>query len=119
MVEYAVLIFEQETPGGLTDVPPELMQARIELGTERIAGEGGGRIVVGLALERTETATTLRGTLGDRRSVHGDQGGLGRHVRPRSPRPRPCTRAGANWPPRVHGAVEIRPLLGFEIMDAR
>jgi predicted RNA polymerase sigma factor len=63
MVQYAVLIFERETPGGVADVPPEVMQARMDL-DERIA-EQSGRVVAGMALEQTETATTAEEAVQD------------------------------------------------------
>jgi predicted RNA polymerase sigma factor len=31
MVQYAVLIFERETPGGVADLPPEAMRARADM----------------------------------------------------------------------------------------
>ena len=115
MVQYAVLIFEQETPGGLADVPPELMQARIEL-DQRIA-EGGGRIVVGLALEQTETATTLRGPLvTDGPFMETKEALAGMFVL--EARDLDHALALAKLAAEVHGAVEVRPLLGFQIMDA-
>ena len=59
MPQYAVLIFERETPGGVADIPPDVMEAHMKL-PERIA-EQGGREVAGLALEQTTTATSIRG----------------------------------------------------------
>ena len=59
MAQYAVLIFERETPGGMADLPPELLEAHGRL-PERIA-ELGGSVVAGLALEPTSTATAIRG----------------------------------------------------------
>ena len=61
MVQYAVFIFERETPGGVDDIPPEIMEAHLHL-PDRIA-EQGGRVVAGLAFEPTATATAIRGTL--------------------------------------------------------
>ncbi len=31
MARYAVLIFEQETPNGVADIPPEVMRAHLDL----------------------------------------------------------------------------------------
>jgi hypothetical protein len=61
MAQYAVLIYERETPNGVADIPPEIMQAHIDL-PERIK-ELGGQEVGGLALEPTTTATSIRGDL--------------------------------------------------------
>jgi hypothetical protein len=61
MAQYAVLMFERETPGGVADIPPEVMKAHGEL-PARMA-EQGGRIVAGMALEQSGTATAIRGDL--------------------------------------------------------
>ena len=58
MAQYAVLIFERETG---EDLPPEVLEAHGQLG-DRIA-ELGGRIVAGMALEPSGTATAIRGDL--------------------------------------------------------
>lgn len=114
MVRYAVLIFERETPGGLADVPPELMQARITL-DQRIA-EGGGRIVAGLALEPTATATTVRGTVvTDGAFIETKEALAGMFVL--EARDLDHALALARLAAQVHDVVEVRPLLGFEILD--
>ena len=59
MARYAVLIYERETPGGVADIPPEVMEAHEHL-PERVA-DLGGRVVAGLALEHAGTATAIRG----------------------------------------------------------
>ena len=59
MAQYAVMIFERETPGGAADLPPEVIEAHIAL-PDRVA-ELGGPIVAGLALEPSGTATAIRG----------------------------------------------------------
>jgi hypothetical protein len=51
MAQYAVLIYERETPGGVADIPPEVMEAHEHL-PQRIA-ELGGRVVAGLATARS------------------------------------------------------------------
>ncbi len=58
MTQYAVMIFERETPGGVADIPPEVLKAHGEL-PERIRSWAAA-IVAGLALEPTATATTIR-----------------------------------------------------------
>src|SRR5689334_8151798 len=61
MAQYAVLIFERETPGGVADIPPDVMEAHLHL-PERMA-EQGGRTVLGLGFEPTAMSTSIRGDL--------------------------------------------------------
>jgi hypothetical protein len=115
MVQYAVLIFERPTPGGQADVPPELMRARIEL-DQRIA-EGGGRILAGMALEQVETATTIRGTLvTDGPFMETKEALAGLFVL--EARDLDHALALGKMAAGVHDAVEVRPLIGFEILAA-
>ena len=60
MPQYAVMIFERETPGGAADLPPEVMRGAHARCPTAVA-ELGGRIVAGLALEQSGTATAIRG----------------------------------------------------------
>jgi hypothetical protein len=59
MAQYAVLIFERETPGGVSDIPPEVMRAHEQL-PARIAEHGGGE-VAGMGFEPTGISTAIRG----------------------------------------------------------
>jgi hypothetical protein len=61
MPQYAVMIFERETPGGVDDIPPDVMEAHMAL-PERIKA-AGGRTLAGLALHQSNTATSIRGDL--------------------------------------------------------
>ncbi|MFD7659354.1 YciI family protein [Actinosynnema sp. NPDC059797] len=58
MPQYAILIYEQETPGGVADIPPEVMEANIRAG-ERIAAMGV-RVVHEQALQPSSRTRTVR-----------------------------------------------------------
>ncbi|ASO21673.1 hypothetical protein FHR81_003319 [Actinoalloteichus hoggarensis] len=58
MAQYAVLIYERETPGGVADMPPEVMEAHRRV-PERVR-ELGGRIVSAYATQPSATATSIR-----------------------------------------------------------
>jgi len=59
MAQYAVLIYERETPNGVADIPPEVMEAhgRVEGRIEEL----GGRILSACATQPAYTATSIRG----------------------------------------------------------
>jgi hypothetical protein len=57
MPQYAVLIYEKETPGGVADIPPEVMEANLQAG-EKIAAMGA-RVVNEQALQPSATARTI------------------------------------------------------------
>ena len=112
MPQYAVLIFERVAPA---DLPPEVMEGHMHL-PERIA-ERGGRVVAGLALEPNETATAIRGeaiTDGPFIETKEVLGGL--FVI--EARDLDHALALARMTPIVDGGVEVRPLLGFEVLEA-
>jgi hypothetical protein len=114
MAQYAVLIFERETPGGVADMPPEVMQAHGQL-PERIA-EQGGRIIAGMALEPTGTATAIRGDLvTDGPFIETKEALAGVFVIEARDLDHALTLARLT--PIVHGGVEVRPLVGFEITE--
>jgi hypothetical protein len=115
MAQYAVLIFERETPGGVADIPPEVMEAHGQL-PERIA-EQGGRVVAGLALEPTGTATAIRGDLvTDGPFIETKEALAGVFVI--EARDLDHALALAKLTPIVDGGVEVRPLIGFEVVEA-
>jgi hypothetical protein len=58
MPQYAILIYEKELPGGVADIPPEVMEANVAAG-EKIAGMGV-RVVHEQALEPGAAARTIR-----------------------------------------------------------
>ena len=112
MAQYAVLIYERVAPENL---PPEVMQAHGQL-PERIA-EKGGRVVAGLALEPNETATSIRGgvmTDGPFIETKEVLGG----VFVIEARDLDHALALAKLTPIVDGGVEVRPLVGFAIVEA-
>jgi hypothetical protein len=115
MTQYAVLMFERETPGGVADIPPEVMKAHGEL-PERIA-EQGGRIVAGMALEQSGTATAIRGNLvTDGPFIETKEALAGIFVI--EARDLDHALALAKLTPIVDGGVEVRPLIGFEVVEA-
>ena len=112
MPQYAVLIFERVAPA---DLPTEIMDRHMHL-PERIA-EQGGRVVAGLALESPETATAIRGdaiTDGPFIETKEVLGG----VFVIEARDLDHALALARMTPIVDGGVEVRPLVGFEVLEA-
>jgi hypothetical protein len=115
MAQYAVLMFERETPGGVADIPPEVMKAHEELPV-RIA-EQGGRTVAGMALEQSGTATTIRGDLvTDGPFIETKEALAGIFVI--EARDLDHALALAKLTPIIDGGVEVRPLIGFEVVEA-
>jgi hypothetical protein len=57
MPQYAILIYEKETPGGVADIPPEVMEANIRAGDEIVAM--GARVVHEQALEPSAATRTI------------------------------------------------------------
>lgn len=108
MTQYAVLIFE-----GARELPAEVMEAHGAL-PERIAGEGG-QVVAGLALNHGETATAIRGDLiTDGPFIETKEDLAGVFVI--EARDLDHALALAKMTPVVDGGVEVRPLLGFQVM---
>jgi hypothetical protein len=115
MAQYAVMIFERETPGGVADIPPDVLQAHMEL-PQRIA-EQGGRVVAGLALEPTATGTSIRGdAITDGPFIETKEALAGVFVI--EARDLDHAIALARLTPIMDGGVELRPLLGFEVVEA-
>jgi hypothetical protein len=114
MAQYAVLIYERETPGGVADIPPEIMRRHEEL-PDRIA-EQGGRLVAGLALEPSGTATVIRGGLvTDGPFIETKEALAGVFVI--EARDLDHALALARLTPIVNGGVEVRPLIGFQALE--
>jgi hypothetical protein len=57
MPQYAVLIYEKELPGGVADIPPEVMEANVSA-EEKIAAMGV-RVVHELALQPVAASRTI------------------------------------------------------------
>ena len=58
MAQYAVMIYERETPNGVADIPPEILEAHGRVPAQ--VDELGGKILNALALQPTTTSTTIR-----------------------------------------------------------
>jgi hypothetical protein len=112
MPQYAVLIFERVPADQL---PPEVMAAHGAL-PGRIA-EAGGRTMAGLALEDQSTATTIRGELLTDGPFMETKEGLG-GVFVIEARDLDHAIELAKMTPIVDGGVEVRPLIGFEVLEA-
>ena len=113
--QYAVLIFQRELPGGVADIPPEIMQANEEL-DGKIA-EQGGRVVAGLALEPSTTATAIRGdVVTDGPFIETKEVLAGLYVL--EARDLDHAIALAKMTPTVEGGVEVRPLIDFVVLEA-
>ena len=110
--QYAVMIFERVAP---QDLPPEVMAAHGAL-PGRVA-EAGGRILAGLALREPSTATAIRGdVLTDGPFIETKEVMGGIFVL--EARDLDHALALAKMTPIVDGGVEVRPLLGFEIVES-
>ncbi|HMG45505.1 MAG TPA: YciI family protein [Acidimicrobiales bacterium] len=115
MTQYVVLIFQRELPGGVADIPPEIMQANEEL-DGKIA-EQGGRVVAGLALEPSTTATVIRGdVITDGPFIETKEALAGLYVL--AARDLDHAISLARMTPTVEGCVEVRPLLDFVVLEA-
>jgi hypothetical protein len=112
MAQYAVLIFERETA---EEMPAEVLEAHGRL-PERIA-EAGGRIVAGMALEQSGTATAIRGELvTDGPFIESKEALAGVFVI--EARDLDHALQLARMTPIVEGGVEVRPLIGFDVPEA-
>jgi hypothetical protein len=110
MAQYAVLIYEGEA-----NLPPEVIEAHGRL-PDRIA-ERGGRVVAGLAVEPASTATTIRGeTVTDGPFIETKEDMAGVFII--EARDLDHALALARLTPIVDGGVEVRPLIGFEVLEA-
>lgn len=59
MPQYAILVYEKELPGGVADIPPDVMAANVAAG-EKIAAMGV-RVVHEHGMAPAGTARTIRG----------------------------------------------------------
>jgi hypothetical protein len=57
MSQYAILIYETETPGGVADIPPEVMEANMRAGDAITAM--GAKVVHEQALEPSSATRTI------------------------------------------------------------
>lgn len=117
MAQYAVMIFEREVDGRSSGehLPPEVIQAHIAL-PDRIAA-AGGRVVAGLGLEASGTATSIRGggdLITDGPFIETKEAMAGVFVI--EARDLDHALELAAMTPIVDGGVEVRPLAGFEVV---
>ena len=112
MPQYAVMIFEQVAPD---DLPAEVRAAHGAL-PGRVA-EAGGRILAGLALQEPSTGTAIRGdVLTDGPFIETKEVLGGIFVM--EARDLDHALALAKMTPIVDGGVEVRPLIGFEVVES-
>jgi hypothetical protein len=110
-LSYAVLIYERVAPG---ELPPEVMAAHGSL-PDRIA-QAGGRTIAGLALQDPSTATSIRdGLLTDGPFIETKEvlGGIFMI----EARDLDHALELAKMAPIVDGGVEVRPLIGFQVLE--
>jgi hypothetical protein len=113
MTQYVVLIFQRESPGGVADIPPEVMQANEQL--DDLIVEQGGRVVAGIALESSATATAIRGgVVTDGPFIETKEALAGLYIL--EARDLDHAIALARMTPTWEGGVEVRPLLDFQIV---
>jgi hypothetical protein len=117
MAQYAVMIFEREVDGrsSAEHLPPEVIEAHIAL-PDRIAA-AGGRVVAGLGLEASGTATSIRGggdLITDGPFIETKEAMAGVFVI--EARDLDHALELAAMTPIVDGGVEVRPLAGFEVV---
>ena len=112
MAQYAVMIYEQVAP---EDLPAEVMQAHQDL-PQRIA-EQGGKVVAGLALQPPGTATSIRGErVTDAPFIETKELLGGIFIIEARDLDHALTLA--RMTPIAEGGVEVRPLLGFQVLEA-
>jgi hypothetical protein len=109
MAQYAIFIYERELPGGVDDIPPEVMEAhgRVPARVE----EMGAQIVHAIALQPNATATAIRGdVVTDGPFVESKEALAGVFVV--EARDLDQALAIGRLVPIMDGGVEVRPLLG-------
>jgi hypothetical protein len=111
MPQYAILIFEA-TPA--SELPPEILEAHGAVDREMV--ERGGKLLAGMALQEDSTATSIRGDLlTDGPFIETKEGLAG--VTVIEARDLDHAIELAKLVPIVRGGVEVRPLLGFEVVS--
>jgi hypothetical protein len=111
MPQYAVMLFERVAPDEL----PDDVRAGHGALPSRIAA-AGGRVVAGLALHEPATATSIRDELvTDGPFIETKEVMAGVYVL--EARDLDHAIALARMTPIVDGGVEVRPLIGFEIVE--
>jgi hypothetical protein len=111
MPRYAVLLYERVLPD---DLPEDVRAAHAAMPDRVVAA--GGRIVAGLAISEPETATSIRGDLlTDGPFIESKEAMGGLFII--EARDLDHAIELAKMTPVVDGGVEVRPLLGFMVLD--
>lgn len=112
MPQYAILIYEKETPGGVADIPPDVMEANLR-GGEQIAAMGV-RVVHEQGLEPSRAARTIHkdGLVTDGPFIESKEVIAGFFVI--ETEDLETAVAVGKLLPIMDGAVEVRPLLAAE-----
>ncbi|WP_405501052.1 YciI family protein [Streptomyces niveus] len=112
MPQYAILIYEKETPGGVADIPPDVMEANLRAG-EQIAAMGV-RVVHEQGLEPSRAARTIHkdGLVTDGPFIESKEVIAGFFVI--ETENLETAVAVGKLLPIMDGAVEVRPLLPVE-----
>jgi hypothetical protein len=111
MPQYAVLIYEKVRP---EDLPQEVQDGHGSL-PDRVA-EAGGKITAGLAVREQATATSIRGDLlTDGPFIETKEEMAGLYIL--EARDLDHALALAKMTPIVDGGVEVRPLVGFQVLE--
>jgi hypothetical protein len=115
MTRYVVLIYEQQTADWPADMPPDVMEANEQLDGRIV--EQGGRVVAGLALQSSATATSIRGdVVTDGPFIETKEAVAGAYIL--EARDLDHALALAAMTPVANGGVEVRPLLDFQVVEA-
>lgn len=112
MPQYAVFMYEKETPGGVDDIPEDVMQGHMTL-PDRVADKGG-RIFAGLAFEPTSASTAVRGdVVTDGPFIESKEAIAGVYLL--EARDLDHALELVKLTPIVSGGVEVRPLFDFQV----
>jgi hypothetical protein len=111
---YVVLIYEHETPNWPDDMPAEVMEAAEAF--DGWVAEQGGRMVAGLALQPSGTATAVRGgVVTDGPFIETKEALAGLYVLEARDLDHAIALAGKT--PVANGGIEVRPLIDFEVVE--
>ena len=111
---YVVLIYEHETPNWPDDMPAEVMEANEAF--DGWVAEQGGRMVAGLALQPSGTATAVRGgVVTDGPFIETKEALAGLYVLEARDLDHAIALAGKT--PVANGGIEVRPLIDFQVVE--
>jgi hypothetical protein len=114
MTRYAVLIYQRESAGGVDDIPDEVMRANETFDAGIV--ERGGRMVAGIGLHPSATATSIRGgVVTDGPFMETKEGLAGLYIL--EARDLDHAIELARDTPTWEGGVEVRPLIDFVVLE--